>query len=476
MIMKRFAALCLVAGIAACSPPTIDGGRYGQVRFFKPEGAIRGFVVMFSDAGGWTSANDEAARALARRAAMVVGVDTKAYLQNLSRDSEPRLYLAADVGVISQQLERQAGNSNYQTPVLAGIGEGGALAELILAQAPPHTIAGAVSIDPTAGVATDHPFAAGPPARPHYHENLDLSGGLELPGFWSVGMTPAGPADGRDRVERLRQDGMSIDLHELAASQTQGAALAALTEAHLQPAPGASPLRAALPLVELPVSLPRDVLAIVLSGDGGWADLDKVIGEDLQRDGVPVVGWDSLRYFWSLKTPDQLAGTLATVMSTYMERWHAAKVVLIGYSFGADVLPFAYNRLPQELRRHVILMTLLGPEKRANFEIKVSGWLNLPPGDDAAPIAPEIDKIQPQLIECYYGEEEKHSACPDLAAKGIKVVQISGAHHFDGDYRGLEKQILAALSKRTDRDGPRQGDLPGQSTIERYASVSAISP
>ena len=79
---------------------------------------------------------------------------------------------------------------------------------------------------------------------------------------------------------------------------------------------------------------------------------------------------------------------LATVMSTYLERWHAAKVILIGYSFGADVLPFAYNRLPQELRRHVGLMALLGPEKRVNFQITVSGWLNLPPGDDAVPIAP----------------------------------------------------------------------------------------
>jgi type IV secretory pathway VirJ component len=453
MKRKGLAALCLVAGIAACSPPTMDGGRYGQVRFFKPEGAVRGFVVMFSDAVGWTSADDKAARALSRGAAMVVGVDTKTYLQNLSRGSEPRYYLVADVEAVSQQLERKLGNSNYETPILAGIGEGGVLAELILAQAPPHTIAGAVSIDPTASVATDRPFAAGPPARPQYHESLDISGALELPGFWTVGMTPAGSANGRGRVERLRQGGMSIDLHELTASQTQGAALAALTEAHLQPAPGANPSKAALPLVELPVGVPSDVMAIVLSGDGGWADLDKVIGDDLQRDGVPVVGWDSLRYFWRMKTADQLGGDLATVMSTYMERWHAAKVVLIGYSFGADVLPAAYNRLPQELRQHVILMTLLEPGKRANFEIKVGGWLNLPPGDDAVPIGPEIDRIQSQLIECYYGEEDRRSACPDLAAKGVNVVQISGGHHFDGDYHRLEKQILAAFSKRTETDG-----------------------
>ena len=448
MIGKALAAICLVVGIAACSPPPlVDGGRYGSVRFFKPEEASRGFVVMFSDAAGWTSADDKAARALARQAAMVVGVDTKEYLQNLSRGSDPRYYLVADVVAMSQQLEREEGNSAYATPILAGIGEGGALAELILAQAPPHTIAGAVSIDPSATVAADRPFAAGPPARPQYHESLRADDVLKLPGFWSVGITSAGPADGRERVQRLHQGGMSVDIHELTAPQTQAASLAALMKSHLQPVTGANPLNAALPLVELPVGRPSDVMAIVLSGDGGWADLDKVIGEDLQRDGVPVVGWDSLRYFWSPKTPDQIAGNLATVMSTYMERWHAAKVILIGYSFGADVLPFAYNRLPQELRRHVALMTLLGPEKRVNFEITVSGWLNIPPGKDAVPIVPEIDKIQPRLIQCYYGEEEKHTACPDLAAKGIKVVRIAGAHHFDGDYGALAKQIFAELSK-----------------------------
>jgi type IV secretory pathway VirJ component len=63
------------------------------------------------------------------------------------------------------------------------------------------------------------------------------------------------------------------------------------------------------------------------------------------------------------------------------------------------------------------------------------------------PIAPEIDKIRPQLIQCYYGEEEKHPACPDLAAKGSKVVRVSGAHHFDGNYGALEKEIFAAIAK-----------------------------
>ncbi|TPK10203.1 hypothetical protein FJ543_21975 [Mesorhizobium sp. B2-5-7] len=42
-------------------------------------------------------------------------------------------------------------------------------------------------------------------------------------------------------------------------------------------------------------------MAIVLSGDGGWHDLDKTIAEELQSRGVSVVGRDSVRYFWKKK-------------------------------------------------------------------------------------------------------------------------------------------------------------------------------
>jgi len=58
---------------------------------------------------------------------------------------------------------------------------------------------------------------------------------------------------------------------------------------------------AKLPLIELPASHPSPLLAIIVSGDGGWRDLDKVIAEKLSRNGVSVVGCDSLRYFWSYR-------------------------------------------------------------------------------------------------------------------------------------------------------------------------------
>ena len=202
---RNWLALAGILVIAcACSPdPTIDGGRFGRARLVKPSGADRGLAVVFSDAAGWSGVDDQVVRALARDGVLVVGVDTKVYLDNLAKSSDQRLYLAADVVALSQQLQREVGSSTYLTPVLAGIGEGGTLAELILAQAPPITIAGAVSIDPSATVDLGRPLSAEPPARPRYHENLQPDAIAKLPGFWSVGLTPGGPADGRDRVQRL---------------------------------------------------------------------------------------------------------------------------------------------------------------------------------------------------------------------------------------------------------------------------------
>ena len=43
-------------------------------------------------------------------------------------------------------------------------------------------------------------------------------------------------------------------------------------------------------------------------------ETDKTIAQALQKDGVSVVGWDSLRYFWSEKPPAQTSRDLARVI------------------------------------------------------------------------------------------------------------------------------------------------------------------
>ena len=189
-------------------------------------------------------------------------------------------------------------------------------------------------------------------------------------------------------------------------------------------------------------------MAIFFSGDGGWRDIDKTIGERLQSLGVSVVGWDSVRYFWSKKTPDQTASDLSSVLLAYSAKWHADRVALIGFSFGADVIPSVYNRLRQSLKERIPMLSLLSPEPAVDWEIRVAGWLGAPPSAQATPLGPAIDKIPAKLIQCFYGKKDAGSYCPDLARHGAEVIEKDGKHHFDGNYDLIAHQILDGFERR----------------------------
>jgi type IV secretory pathway VirJ component len=117
-------------------------------------------------------------------------------------------------------------------------------------------------------------------------------------------------------------------------------------------------------------------------------------------------------------------------------------VLLIGYSQGADVLPFAVNRLPAATRAHVALTAVMGMSEHALFEFHLTSWVSDATSGPAT--LPEIDRIAGMPVLCIYGDEESDSLCPKLDAGKFKIVKLKGGHHFDGDYANLARQILAA--------------------------------
>ena len=155
----------------------------------------------------------------------------------------------------------------------------------------------------------------------------------------------------------------------------------------------------------------------------------------------PVVGVDVLRYFWEHKTPEQAAADLSATMAYYRKHWQVGTFVLTGYSFGADILPALYNRLPQNDKDSVALLVLLALAESADFEIHVSGWLGHSSGE--LPLAPELAKIAKSKLLCVYGRDEKaETACNNLLNTEANIVELPGGHHFDQDYPKLTRQIL----------------------------------
>jgi len=200
-----------------------------------------------------------------------------------------------------------------------------------------------------------------------------------------------------------------------------------------------------LPLIEVPATRgTSDTLVVFVSGDGGWAKIGKSISKILAENGMPVVGLNALQYFWTKRTPEIAARDLQSILETYLTQWKKERVLFVGYSRGADVLPFMINRLPPELRSKTRLVALLGPSPKVEFEFHVGDWMRSSSKNGYA-VKPEVDKLSSHNIVCLFGEDDKDSLCPVISGPRISNVVLKGAHHFDGGYDKIAHIILAHL-------------------------------
>ncbi|MDH4873000.1 AcvB/VirJ family lysyl-phosphatidylglycerol hydrolase [Pseudomonas sp. BN515] len=201
-----------------------------------------------------------------------------------------------------------------------------------------------------------------------------------------------------------------------------------------------------LPVVEVPATHSTGTVTLFYSGDGGWRDLDRAVADEMAKRDYPVVGIDALRYFWQHKNPEQGAADLSRLMKEYREKWGAKRFVLAGYSFGADVLPAFYNRLPKADQDQVDAILLLALARSGSFEIEVQGWLGKA-GQEAA-TGPELAKLPASKVLCVFGKEEiSESGCTQPGAVGENL-ELPGGHHYDENYPALAEKLLAAVAKR----------------------------
>lgn len=218
--------------------------------------------------------------------------------------------------------------------------------------------------------------------------------------------------------------------------------VAGCSNVRIPPASGPAGGKArSLPLRPFPVRGDTGrVFAIVLTGDGPTGGLGRRIGSDLQAAGVPAVVWHTLRYYWNPQSPEQSARDLDGVIRHYASAWGRDRVVLVGYSMGADVLPFLVNRLPDDSRRRVAGMALLALAHDAVFEFRFEQWW----GTSSAPrfaTRPEVEKLAGLRVLCVWGVGDDKAACPLMRTAPMREVQLRGGHQFKGDQERLLRVV-----------------------------------
>ncbi len=185
-----------------------------------------------------------------------------------------------------------------------------------------------------------------------------------------------------------------------------------------------------LPLVEVPArrGTHGDVLVVLLSADGGWARLDQELAARLAAEGYPVVGWNSLRYYSTPRTPAVAADDLTAVMRTYRRKWHRPRVLLVGYSFGADVLPIVTAQLRRGDRAHVSGVVLLGFWADAEFQFEPSEWLGRERGVREYPTLPAARTLADVPVLCIGGDHDRRSVCSRIGTPNVRSFAIPASH------------------------------------------------
>lgn len=427
-------ALLAVAGymVHTRAPRVEAAARIGQVRIYPAWFATSSFVYLFSGAHGWSTDDEDSARDFARRGSFVVGVDTPQFLAFMDHAENGCVYLPGQLEDYSRARQRAADSARYLAPLLLGHDAGGTLVYMAQLQALPLAFNAAVAVDPQDKIALQRPFCEHALAPQQPGNNVPLRVLLDA---------HATPAEREFAVE-IPGDASGSVAAGNALYSSYRAALASIDAQR-----GASGI-GDLPLAEVPAREPKgDAFAIIYSGDGGWRDLDKSLADVLAGKGMSVVGVDVLRYYWIQKAPGVAAGDLARIIHYYQQRWQVKQVVLIGFSLGANVLPFLVSRLPPDLKDTVSLVSLLSPERTTAFEVQTTGWLGVH-NNAGMPIGPELKKLSGLHLQCIYGTDEgADSLCttPAVTEVGAAVIAKSGGHHFDHNYDELADQILAAV-------------------------------
>lgn len=220
--------------------------------------------------------------------------------------------------------------------------------------------------------------------------------------------------------------------------------------------------RGTFPLVVYAPAAPAPArpLVVVLSGEGGWRAFDHKLATWLSEAGFWTGGFDAMKYFW--RAQDDRAALAADIRAHAAALARAAglpadaRVVLVGFSFGADLAPWVAGGGGWDGR--VAGLVMLGPDATGSLEFRVSEMLGFAPTEHVFDVAGALKSVPTVPALFLHGGDDRSSAAPALAAavSGPKeIVVVPGAdHHFSGREDLLRRALLDGIARMLSHADP----------------------
>lgn len=187
-----------------------------------------------------------------------------------------------------------------------------------------------------------------------------------------------------------------------------------------------------------------DVAVVNVSGDMGLRFLlGASTSRGLTEHHLPVVGIASPVVFRQRRTRAEVDTFVADVVRTAIARTGRRRVIVMGQSYGADIVQTGLARLPPELRARVAAIILVLPGDSVWFRADPTGWSYRGTPDSVATTTAETLTWAP--LTCIYGVEEDDSLCPRLTLPGARIVGMPGGHNIRHDENALLNHVLEAI-------------------------------
>ena len=187
---------------------------------------------------------------------------------------------------------------------------------------------------------------------------------------------------------------------------------------------------------------------VLISGDMGFrTGMGPKIAERFAARGVPVLGVNSLAYFRERRSPAEIQALIADAVRRGIAFGHARRIILIGQSFGADMVHVGLVGLPQPLRDRLAMVALVVPTDTVDYQASPLELLDMVKPDAAAIATGRQLTWVPTL--CVQGREEDDSLCPMLTAPNVRTVALPGGHPLRRDADALFAQLYRAAGLRS---------------------------
>lgn len=412
--MKEFILGLIFSALAVWFPAkvgqtTVASSSFGSIRIFKkPTDYTQKYIILISEAHGWDAAAEEVARDIASEKNVVIGIDRSQFNPRKKLSAEDLPVFVTELGKVAKSVQQIFNETKFRHSVVIILKDDVGISAQLGSRLADEIFGSVSSIQ---GCFDPKPILN---SLSNINKKIFLySDAHDNCGTWDIWSRSENVS--LKKITNLEENSIKFSNWPIEIKniwrQTEREPSSILESSNFSVV---SPLRK-LPLILVePSEIKTDYFVVLYSGDGGWAGFTQGLAAEYKNHGIPVVGLNTLFYFWKPQSPKSAAADLSEIADYFSNQWKLKKFRLVGFSFGAEVLPAIFNQLSRQQKKSVSELVMIAPGKNVKFEFTIKDWLQN--ADTGRPISDDLREVKNLKLRCIYGEEDRPGVCEKLTA------------------------------------------------------------